>query len=66
MLYLAAVIKYITPSITIQRRRKVLEIGGALTIDNTVRPYYLCTDGGVCVSTHTLRGSGGMVSQKNF
>ena len=45
---------------------KVLEIGGAPTIDNTVRPYYLCTDGGACVSTHTLGGSGDMLPQKNF
>ena len=50
----------------LQRQRKVLEIGGALSIDNTVWPYYLCTDGGACISTHTLGGSGGMLPQKNF
>ena len=49
-----------------QRRRKVLGIGGAPTIDNTVRPYYLRTDRGACVSTHTLGGSGSMLLQKNF
>ena len=50
----------------LQRWRKVLEIGGAPTIDNTIRPYYLCTDGGACVSMHTLGGSGGMLPQKIF
>ena len=40
--------------------------GGAPTIDNTVRPYYLCTDGGACVSMHTLGGSWGMLPQKFF
>ena len=51
---------------TQQRRQKVLEIGGALTIDNTVQLYYLCTDGGACLSMHTLGGSGGMLPKKNF
>ena len=48
------------------RRWKVLEIGGAPTIDNTVQLYYLCTDGGACVSTHMLGRSGGMLPQKFF
>ena len=30
----------------------------------TVRPYYLCTDGGACVSMHTLGGSGACSSRK--
>ena len=47
-----------------QRWRKVLESGGAPTIDNTVRPYYLCTDGGACVSTHTLGGLGACSPRK--
>ena len=48
-----------------QRWRKVLEIGGTPTIDNTVRLYYLCTNGGACVSTHTLGGSGACSPRKN-
>ena len=47
--------------------RRYLRLGGgAPTVDNTVRPYYLCTDGGVCASTHMLGGSGGMLPQKIF
>ena len=52
--------------IPVQRRQKVLEFGGAPTIDNTVRPYYLCTDGGACISMHTLGWSGDMLPQKIF
>ena len=48
----------------VQRRRKVLEIGGTPTIDNTIRPSYLCTDGGVCVSTHMLGGLGACFPRK--
>ena len=36
------------------RRYLRLGGGGAPTVDNTVRPYYLCTDSGVCASTHML------------
>ena len=36
-----------------------LRLGGALTIDNTVWLYYLCTDSGACLRTHMLGGGGG-------